>query len=67
MPFPAASTSQHFAQARADAGDPADQAAIPHPRLGFFGVIDERMDLELLDGVAARAARTGSSSWSGRS
>ena len=24
--------------------DPADQADIPHPRLGFFGVIDERMD-----------------------
>ncbi len=32
--------------------DPPDQAAIPHPRLGFYGVIDERMDLGLLDGIA---------------
>ncbi|WP_242038982.1 UDP-galactopyranose mutase [Anabaena lutea] len=32
--------------------EPADQAHIPHPRLGFFGVIDERMDLELLQGIA---------------
>jgi len=29
-----------------------DQTGIPHPRLGFFGVIDERMDIELLDAVA---------------
>ena len=32
---------------------PPTRRAIPHPRLGFFGVIDERMDLALLDGVAA--------------
>ena len=32
--------------------DPPDQATIPHPRLGFFGVIDERMDLPLLAGIA---------------
>src|SRR4028119_1913772 len=42
----------HFAQARIFKEDPADQANIPHPRLGFYGVIDERMDLELLDGIA---------------
>ena len=42
----------HFAQARTITTDPADQASVPHPRLGFFGVIDERMDLELLRGVA---------------
>ena len=41
------------AGARASPASPADQAAIPHPRIGFFGVIDERMDLELLRGVAA--------------
>ncbi len=51
-PFPSSVDVHHFAQARDSAGDPADQAAIPHPRLGFFGVIDERMDLELLDAVA---------------
>ena len=35
-------------------GEPllADQAGIPHPRLGFFGVIDERMDLQLVEQVA---------------
>jgi UDP-galactopyranose mutase len=43
----------HFAQARAIVVDPIDQAAIPHPRIGFFGVIDERMDYPLLRGVAA--------------
>jgi hypothetical protein len=30
----------------------AIHAAIPNPRLGFFGVIDERIDLALLDRVA---------------
>ncbi len=43
---------EHFASARLSAPDPSDQQSIPHPRLGFFGVIDERMDLKLLDGVA---------------
>lgn len=52
-PFPSSVDVAHFAQARQIATDPEDQAAIPHPRLGFFGVIDERMDLELLAGVAA--------------
>ncbi len=33
--------------------DPDDQAAIPHPRLGFFGVIDERMDVDLVGALAA--------------
>ena len=28
------------------------QAAMPRPRLGFFGVIDERMDLALVDALA---------------
>ncbi|HKR01768.1 MAG TPA: glycosyltransferase family 1 protein [Pyrinomonadaceae bacterium] len=50
--FPSSIDAPHFAQARCIAEEPADQASIPHPRLGFFGVIDERMDIELLDGVA---------------
>jgi UDP-galactopyranose mutase len=33
--------------------EPADMAAIPGPRLGFYGVIDERIDLPLLDHLAA--------------
>ena len=50
--FPSSVDCQHFAQARVPQPDPTDQANIPHPRLGFFGVIDERMDLALLEGVA---------------
>ena len=50
--FPSSVDVEHFAQARRITRDPEDQAAIPRPRLGFFGVIDERMDLELLRGVA---------------
>jgi UDP-galactopyranose mutase len=42
----------HFAQARLSQTDPLDQSHIPHPRLGFFGVIDERMNLELLAKLA---------------
>jgi UDP-galactopyranose mutase len=51
-PFPSSVDRAHFAQARVPQADPIDQASIPRPRLGFFGVIDERMDLALLEGVA---------------
>lgn len=50
--FPSSIDAPHFAQARHIKSDPPDQVNIPHPRLGFFGVVDERMDLELLDGIA---------------
>lgn len=50
--FPSSVDVPHFAQARNVKEEPADQANIPHPRLGFFGVIDERMDIELLAGIA---------------
>ena len=50
--FPSSVDVQHFAQARRVTTDPPDQAAIPRPRFGFFGVIDERMDLSLLEGMA---------------
>lgn len=50
--FPSSVDVAHFAQARTISQDPADQASIPHPRLGFFGVIDERMDIDLLAGLA---------------
>ena len=51
--FPSSVDVDHFARARAAQADPDDQAHIPHPRLGFFGVVDERMDIELLREVAA--------------
>ena len=44
----------HFAAARQPLPEPADQAGIPGPRLGFFGVIDERFDIQLLSELAAR-------------
>ncbi|OJH37244.1 glycosyltransferase family 1 protein [Cystobacter ferrugineus] len=50
--FPSSVDVPHFATARGNVQEPADQASIPHPRLGFFGVVDERMDLELLEAVA---------------
>ncbi|MBW3616151.1 MAG: UDP-galactopyranose mutase [Proteobacteria bacterium] len=52
--FPSSVDREHLAQARtmADGDEPSDQAAIEHPRLGFYGVIDERMDLELIGKIA---------------
>ena len=56
--FPSAVDVVHFAPART-AGDTDEtleaqrlQRAISKPRLGFFGVIDERMDLALIDALA---------------
>lgn len=51
-PLPSSVDVEHFARARYRQPEPADQAAIPRPRMGFFGVIDERMDLHLLAEVA---------------
>ncbi|MGS1015699.1 UDP-galactopyranose mutase [Allosphingosinicella humi] len=51
-PFPSSVDRAHFAKARATGEDPVDQRVIPGPRLGFYGVVDERMDMELLAAVA---------------
>jgi UDP-galactopyranose mutase len=51
-PFPSGIDAPHFAQARNPVEDPKDQAGIPRPRLGYFGVIDERMDTGLLARIA---------------
>ncbi|MEO6452430.1 MAG: glycosyltransferase family 1 protein [Ginsengibacter sp.] len=53
-PFPSSIDKDHFAKARGIMQTPADQAAIPGPRFGFYGVLDERFDLELLAEVASR-------------
>jgi UDP-galactopyranose mutase len=42
----------HFLKARARQFEPADQEDLPRPRLGFYGVLDERFDTELLGRVA---------------
>ena len=51
-PFPSSVDVEHFATARRPQHDPDDQAEIPRPRLGFYGVIDERLDIELIEQVA---------------
>jgi UDP-galactopyranose mutase len=50
--FPSGIDREHFGRARHVTAEPEDQAGIPHPRLGFFGVVDERFDLELLDSLS---------------
>jgi len=47
--FPSSVDVAHFAQGRRDL-EPAAQGAVP--RLGFFGVIDERLDLDLIRALA---------------
>jgi UDP-galactopyranose mutase len=50
--FPSSVDRAHFAKARARLFDPADQEDLPRPRLGFYGVIDERFDADLLARLA---------------
>jgi glycosyltransferase involved in cell wall biosynthesis len=51
--FPSSIDLDHFSKARAVDTDPDDQAPIARPRLGFFGVVDERMDVDLVCEVAS--------------
>lgn len=51
-PFPSSIEANHFGKARQSLAEPVDQKNIPHPRLGFFGVIDERFDQSLIAEVA---------------
>jgi glycosyltransferase involved in cell wall biosynthesis len=58
--LPSAVDARHFSPANLDLDAPEGAAAralhagLAHPRLGFFGVIDERLDLELVVGIAER-------------
>lgn len=47
--FPSSVDAKHFAQAK---GEHPLLAGIAHPRLGYCGVIDERLNLDLIDGMA---------------
>jgi UDP-galactopyranose mutase len=51
-PFPSSVDRAHFARARAMDAAPDDQCALPRSRFGFYGVIDERMDLDLIAATA---------------
>ena len=50
--FPSSIDKKHFALSRSIKQEPQDQALIVGEKLGFFGVIDERFDLELIDYLA---------------
>jgi UDP-galactopyranose mutase len=52
-PFPSSVDVRHFAKARDPQADPDDQKDIPAMRIGFFGVIDERLDVDLVAEAAA--------------
>ena len=52
--MPSSIDKSHFKTARNFQHDPEDQLSIGFPRLGFFGVVDERFDIELLREVSAR-------------
>lgn len=43
---------EHFIKARKSLNDPVDQSSIPRPRIGFYGVVDERFNIELLHSIA---------------
>ena len=52
--FPSSIDVAHFTNARGHRlADPESQRKIPFPRIGYFGVIDERMDRALVAEVAA--------------
>ena len=51
-PFPSSVDKAHFSRAREAMVSPTDQDAITGPRFGYYGVIDERLDLALLAALA---------------
>jgi UDP-galactopyranose mutase len=51
--FPSSVDAAHFRQALDGLPEPADQVLLPRPRLGFFGVLDERLDRPLLAHLTA--------------
>jgi UDP-galactopyranose mutase len=50
--FPSSVDVGHFSKALDIHDDPPDQKVISHPRVGYAGVIDERMDLDLISYLA---------------
>ena len=51
-PFPSSIDKSHFSKARNIQNIPFDHFYIPQPRIGFFGVIDERFDIDLVHDVS---------------
>ena len=56
--FPSSVDADHFGRARprhprgVRTAEPADQELLPHPRLGYYGVLDERLDYRLIQAAA---------------
>ena len=51
--FPSGVDLGHFMTARGPLAEPVDQLPLPRPLLGYYGVIDERLDMALLAEMAA--------------
>ena len=51
--FPSGVDVAHFRPARCPLPEPSAAQAIPRPRAGFYGVLDERLDRQLLGAVAS--------------
>ncbi|MBS7564052.1 glycosyltransferase family 1 protein [Mucilaginibacter sp. Bleaf8] len=51
-PFPSSIDRKHFLKAREYKTCPPDQINSTQPKLGFYGVLDERFDAELIRGIA---------------
>jgi glycosyltransferase involved in cell wall biosynthesis len=52
--FPSSVDFDHFARAKNGINLPHDIIDIPSPIVGYFGVVDERLDLELIEQTAAQ-------------
>ena len=50
--FPSSIDKSHFVKARTNKVQAEEQAIITGPKLGFYGVIDERFDIELIRAIA---------------
>lgn len=50
--FPSSIDVQHFEKAKSITNEPSDQRHILSPKIGFFGVIDERLNISLLDEIS---------------
>lgn len=53
-PMPSSIDKHHFERAKSPCADPFDQKNIPFPRIGFFGVVDERFDHHLIGSLAEK-------------
>lgn len=50
--FPSSIEKEHFVKARTHKAEPEDQKNVSNPKLGFYGVIDERFDIKLIRAIA---------------